>query len=162
MKSQMIPGVGTKYSMLTSNEEIIHIIMHYNGKREVYITDLDENVLATMTLNSSEAREVALKLMDVEHDTVEKQEFERFSLLRKEMLVDWIKVGKTSSLKDTEVEQAEHRVPEGINIVGISRGDQVIPKPSGSEKILEGDTLLVIGYNDAISEFEAMCKPSVM
>ncbi|UXR86883.1 cation:proton antiporter regulatory subunit [Staphylococcus felis] len=160
MESQKIPGVGTKYSMMTSNDEMIHIILHYNGKREIYITDQDEDVIANLKLNSSEAMDVALKLMDMNHDTIEKREFERFSLLRKEMLVDWIKVGKASPLRDVDVAQAEKRVPDGVHIVGISRGDQVIPKPNGSEKILEDDTLLVIGYNDALSEFEAACKPS--
>ncbi|WP_242449701.1 cation:proton antiporter regulatory subunit [Staphylococcus delphini] len=75
------------------------------------------------------------------------------------MLVDWIKVGQLSPLKDMNIEQAEHRVPNGVNIVGVSRGSDIIPKPDSSELIHEGDILLVIGYNDAVSEFEAVCRP---
>lgn len=159
MDGQIIPGVGTKYSLTTANNETVHVILHYNGKREIYITDDDEDVLANIGLNASEARDIALKLMDVNHDTMEKQAFERFTLLRKQMLVDWIKVGEFSPLKGIDIEHAEHRVPEGVNIVGISRGSDIIPKPAASEIIHEGDILLVIGYNDAVSEFEAACRP---
>ncbi|NBK46783.1 cation:proton antiporter regulatory subunit [Staphylococcus delphini] len=159
MEGQIIPGVGTQYSLTTTNNETVHVILHYNGKREIYITDDDEDVIANIGLNESEAREIALKLMDVNHDTMEKKAFERFTLLRKQMLVDWIKVGQLSPLKDMNIEQAEHRVPNGVNIVGISRGSDIIPKPDSSERIHEGDILLVIGYNDAVSEFEAVCRP---
>ncbi|HHU6751052.1 TPA: cation:proton antiporter regulatory subunit [Staphylococcus pseudintermedius] len=159
MEGQIIPGIGTKYSLTTANNEMVHVILHYNGKREIYITDDDEDVIANIGLNESEAREIALKLMDVNHDTMEKQAFERFTLLRKQMLVDWIKVGHLSPLKGINIEQAEHRVPNGVNIVGISRGSDIIPKPDSSELIHEGDILLVIGYNDAVSEFEAACRP---
>lgn len=159
MEGQIIPGVGTKYSLATANNEIVHVILHYNGKREIYITDDDEDVIANIGLNESEAREIALKLMDVNHDTMEKQAFERFTLLRKQMLVDWIKVEPLSPLKGINIEQAEHRVPDGVNIVGISRGSDIIPKPDSNELIHEGDILLVIGYNDAVSEFEAACRP---
>ncbi|ARJ50821.1 cation:proton antiporter regulatory subunit [Staphylococcus lutrae] len=159
MEGQIIPGVGTKYSLTTTNNETIHIILHYNGKREIYITDDDEDVLANIGLNPTEAREVALKLMDVNHDTMEKQAFERFTLMRKQMLIDWIKVGANSPLKGIHIAQAEHRVPEGVNIVGINRGPDIIPKPDASEIIYEGDILLVIGYNDAVSEFNAACRP---
>lgn len=159
MEGQIIPGIGTQYSLTTTNNETVHVILHYNGKREIYITDDDEDVIANIGLNESEAREIALKLMDVNHDTMEKQAFERFTLLRKQMLLDWIKVGQLSPLKDMNIEQAEHRVPNGVNIVGISRGSDIIPKPDSSERIHEGDILLVIGYNDAVSEFEAACRP---
>ncbi|HAR6364799.1 TPA: hypothetical protein I1775_001569 [Staphylococcus pseudintermedius] len=159
MEGQIIPGVGTKYSLTTSNNDIVHVILHYNGKREIYITDEDEDVLANIGLNETEAREIALKLMDVNHDTMEKQAFERFSLLRKQMLVDWIKVSQLSPLKGINIEEAEHRVPNGVNIVGISRGSDIIAKPESTELIHEGDILLVIGYNEAVSEFEAVCRP---
>ncbi|MEM5613661.1 hypothetical protein AAHB43_02715 [Staphylococcus pseudintermedius] len=43
---------------------------------------------------------------------MEKQAFERFSLLRKQMLVDWIKVSQLSPLKGINIEEAEHRVPK--------------------------------------------------
>ncbi|WP_404968971.1 hypothetical protein P3K38_00535 [Staphylococcus pseudintermedius] len=65
MEGQIIPGVGTKYSLTTANNDIVHVILHYNGKREIYITDEDEDVLANIGLNETEAREIALKLMDV-------------------------------------------------------------------------------------------------
>ncbi|EOT1974739.1 cation:proton antiporter regulatory subunit [Staphylococcus pseudintermedius] len=159
MEGQIIPGVGTKYSLTTTNNDIVHVILHYNGKREIYITDEDEDVLANIGLNETEAREIALKLMDVNHDTMEKQAFERFSLLRKQMLVDWIKVSQLSPLKGINIEEAEHRVPNGVNIVGISRGSDIIAKPESTELIHEGDILLVIGYNEAVSEFEAVCRP---
>ncbi|EKC6421942.1 hypothetical protein OP533_001477 [Staphylococcus pseudintermedius] len=159
MEGQIIPGVGTKYSLITANNDIVHVILHYNGKREIYITDEDEDVLANIGLNETEAREIALKLMDVNHDTMEKQAFERFSLLRKQMLVDWIKVSQLSPLKGINIEEAEHRVPNGVNIVGISRGSDIIAKPESTELIHEGDILLVIGYNEAVSEFEAVCRP---
>ncbi|UXS37036.1 hypothetical protein [Staphylococcus delphini] len=73
MEGQIIPGVGTQYSLTTTKNETVHVILHYNGKREIYITDDDEDVIANIGLNESEAREIALKLMDVNHDTMEKK-----------------------------------------------------------------------------------------
>ncbi|MEM5613662.1 hypothetical protein AAHB43_02720 [Staphylococcus pseudintermedius] len=41
----------------------------------------------------------------------------------------------------------------------MSRGSDIIAKPESTELIHEGDILLVIGYNEAVSEFEAVCRP---
>lgn len=158
MKEQNMPGIGKKYSLISSEGIEIFLILHYSGKREFYISQEKENLEYNFSLTAKEAMEIALKMMDVNNDIVEQEEFERFSLLRKQMLVDWIKVHAGSSLLGLRVSDAEKRVPKGVSIVGIGRDNDIIAKPDSEALIKENDILLVIGESGSISSFQAACR----
>lgn len=158
MKEQNIPGVGKRYSMTSSDGSRADIIMRYNGKRDIYITDADEENEASISLSSDEAKNFALTLMDVDNNAIDEDEFNRFNVIQKKMLVDWIKVSSESNLKETPVGLAEQYVPDGVQIVGINRGDEIIAKPPHDFLIHEQDILLVIGHYESINAFDAACK----
>ncbi len=99
-----------------------------------------------------------MKMMDVNNETVVQEDFERFNLIRKQMLVDWLKVNPGSSLAGITVETAEQRVPSGVSIVGVSHDNDITPKPPQDFVIAEEDILLVIGEYDSIEAFENACK----
>lgn len=158
MKAQNLPGIGKKYSLISSDGVEVYLILHFNGKREFYISESDKGVDYNFSLTPSEAMDVAMKMMDVNNDTVVQEDFERFNLIRKQMLVDWLKVNPGSHLAGLTIEQAEHQVPDGVSIVGVSRDDDIMPKPPQDFVIAEEDILLVIGEYDSIDAFEDACK----
>ncbi|MCC4723252.1 hypothetical protein [Salinicoccus sp. RF5] len=92
MKEQVLPGIGTKYSLTTLDGLNIVIVLHTNGKRELYIVNEDEDVDYNVALTSDEAKDIGLKLIDINHDTIDEAEFERFNIFRKKKIMDWIKV----------------------------------------------------------------------
>jgi len=72
--------------MTSSDGSRADIIMRYNGKRDIYITDADEENEASISLSSDEAKNFALTLMDVDNNTIDEDEFNRFNVIRKKCL----------------------------------------------------------------------------
>ncbi|GAA3720794.1 cation:proton antiporter regulatory subunit [Salinicoccus jeotgali] len=158
MKEQNLPGIGKKYSLISSEGLEIYLILHLNGKREFYILENDRKVNYNFSLTPNEAMDVAMKMMDVNKDTVVQEDFERFRLIRKQMMVDWLKVNSGSIIAGLTIEKAEHHVPDGVSIVGVSRNNDITPKPQQDFVIEKEDILLVIGEYDPIEAFEDACK----
>ncbi|WP_342387591.1 cation:proton antiporter regulatory subunit [Salinicoccus bachuensis] len=158
MKEQVLPGIGTKYSLTTTDGLNIVIVLHTNGKRELYIVNEDEDVDYNVALTSDEAKDVGLKLIDINHDTIDEEEFERFNIFREKKIMDWIKVRKGAPISGMTIEEAEDGDMDEISIVSVNRDEDIVPRPDASFEIMEGDVLLVVGEYDAIIEFEKRCK----
>lgn len=158
MKEQVLPGIGTKYSLTTTDGLNIVIVLHTNGKRELYIVNEDEDVDYNVALTSDEAKDIGLKLIDINHDTIDEEEFERFNIFRKKKIMDWIKVRKGAPISGMTIEEAEDGDLAEISIVSVNRDEDIVPRPDAAFDIMEGDVLLVVGEYDAIIEFEKRCK----
>jgi TrkA domain protein len=158
MKEQVLPGIGTKYSLTTLDGLNIVIVLHTNGKRELYIVNEDEDVDYNVALTSDEAKDIGLKLIDINHDTIDEAEFERFNIFRKKKIMDWIKVRQSAPVSGLTIGEAEDRSMAEISIVSVNRDEDILPRPDASFGIMEGDVLLVVGEYDAIIEFEERCK----
>lgn len=53
-----LPGVGKKFVLSTYSKERIVVIIHHEGKRELYILDRDDEPLASIVLQDEEARQL--------------------------------------------------------------------------------------------------------
>lgn len=62
-------------------------------------------------------------------------------------------IGVVDKWVDKTLQDANIRAKYGINVVAIKRGSDVIVTPPPDIKILETDTLVVIGENANIAKF---------
>lgn len=155
-----LPGVGKRVSFENRDGITTVMIIHHSGKREIYFVEDedDDEALFSTIFTSDEAKELGARLLGIHDEPVDEESFERFRLLRKKMLVDWIKVKKGSPMDARSVEEAQTSIPEGVSIVGIMREKDILPKPEDDFIIQAGDTLLVVGKKDIIGRFEEVCK----
>lgn len=53
-----LPGVGKKFVLNTYSKQRLVVIIHHEGKRELYILDRDDEPLASVVLQDEEARQL--------------------------------------------------------------------------------------------------------
>lgn len=157
IKSADLPGIGKKYTVQTSDDHIMVIIIHHTGQRELYFLDDidDDEPQYTVEFNDETARKVGALLMGVDYQPVAD---ERVEIMRKNILVEWIKLQPASNLANQNIKDARIRTITGTTIIGIQRGEEVIGSPEITEVLRPGDVLMAIGKKDQIKALEALCK----
>jgi K+/H+ antiporter YhaU regulatory subunit KhtT len=65
-----------------------------------------------------------------------------------------VKVGETSLLGGRDLSETRFRQVHGVSVVGIRREEEDIVAPAPSEKIMAGDTLIVMGNCKLVEELK--------
>jgi len=152
LKETDLPGIGKKFSIITSHKDKIDVIIYLNGKREIFIfeeDDYDEPV-ANVVLNEEEANQLGSILMGVyfKPETEETKE-----CLLKNLVIEWIEVDENSPLVNHTLKDLQIRQKTGASVISIIRGDKTIINPSPDEVIKKGDTLVLVGSREQIEKF---------
>jgi len=151
MNEAQLPGIGKKFWMDTESNEKLTVISHDAGKFELYFFKEEEEFpSAALTLNEAEAREVGAVL----HGSPECRIVQTMDMTLKDMVIEWLKVGPQSRLKDRSIMDLQIRKMTGASVIAIIRGETGIPSPSPDEVIREDDTLLVIGNKEQTERFK--------
>ena len=155
-KEADLPGIGKKYTINLSEGGELVVIVCNTGKREIYVVEEeDESPKCIITLNEEEAKQLGFLLAGAKFQSVETDKME---FLTKQIVMEWVKVGGNSPFVGKSIAELEIRKKTGVSIVAIIRDDNVIPAPDPDEKIKEGDTLVVVGTREKISNFLKYCQ----
>lgn len=153
-----LPGIGKKFSIITTGKEKVSVIIHLSGKREIYFfgkDDFDEPV-CSFVLNEEEANQLGSVLMGTFFKPEAKEEKELFL---KNLLIEWITLDKNCPLINKSIKESEIRKKTGASIVAIIRGDLTITNPSPDEVLKEGDTIVLVGNKQQIEKFYQIFYP---
>jgi TrkA domain protein len=154
-----LPGIGKKFSIITSGKEKVSVIIHLSGKREVYFfkkDDFDEPV-CSFVLNEEEANQLGSVLMGTFFKPEAKEEKE---MLLKNLIIEWISLEKGSPLINKSIKESEIRKKTGASVVAIIRGDLTITNPSPDEILREGDIIVLVGNKQQIEKFYEVFYPA--
>ena len=151
-----LPGVGKKYSLTLEDGRILTLIIHNTGKRELYILDEEEEEPSCVfTLSEDDAKELGFLLAGTTYQPVAPEKMEMFM---REMVMEWVKVGKGSVLVDKKIAESQIRKKTGASVVAIIRGDEMIVSPDPYEAVIKsGDTVVVVGTRNHIKKFLEFC-----
>ncbi|TQS75975.1 cation:proton antiporter regulatory subunit [Ornithinibacillus gellani] len=152
-----LPGIGQKISMKTSEDNMLVLIVHHTGKRELYFfedSDSDEADFA-LDLTPDETREFAAQLLGATYQPVD---IEKMRLFKKQIMVDYIKLKENSSLAYKTIEESDIRNQTGATIIGIVQGEDLIAIPEADTKLEPGDVLMSIGKDEQIAALTQLCK----
>jgi len=150
MNEAQLPGIGMKYWMDTDSGEKLTVIRHDAGKTELYFFKEEEEFPSgALTLSEAEAREVGAVL----YGPSECRIVETMDMTLKDMVIEWVKVGPDSRLRERSIGELQIRKTTGASVIAIIRGEAGIPSPSPDEVIREDDTLLVIGNKEQTERF---------
>lgn len=148
-----LPGIGKKFQLSTENGDKVVIIIHDDGRRDVYhYDDADpEESISCASFNDAESRQIAAILggMTYKPKTVESVEF-----ALNDLIIDWYKVGAGSSISGKTIGGIGIRRNYQVNVIGIigkSHAKQLNP---GAGAILNaGDTIVVSGERTNLRKF---------
>ncbi|MDQ0177459.1 cation:proton antiporter regulatory subunit [Bacillus chungangensis] len=139
-----LPGIGVKFEVITRNDEKIVIVVHDDGRREIYHFDTDhEESVSSVILNDSEARKVAAILGGMVYkpralDTIE--------MAFDDLLIEWFKVEQDAPAINQTIGNLEVRNKYNVTVIAILKKNMKQLFNPGSETIIDvGDTLVLSG-----------------
>lgn len=150
IKETSLPGIGKKFQLQTRSGEKIVIVVHDDGRREIYhfYHDDPDDSISMVTLDDEESRCIAAILGGM---TYRPKALETVDVALGDMLIEWYKiepdayaVGKT--IKDLCIRQVT-----GGTIIAIVEEDQsktVNPGPEAAFR--NGATVVILGEKNQV------------
>lgn len=150
-----LPGIGKKISCTTHSREKVVMVIHHDGKRELYIMDKEGEPKAGVTLLDEEARRLGGFLSGVMYKP---KAIEELELALEGIRIDWYKIQSGSSVIGKAIGGLGIRKKTQISIIAVLRDDTFIPNPSSEYIFEEGDTCVVIGKPERFRDFVELIR----
>lgn len=138
-----VPGVGKRFEVETDDEERLVVIVHHDGKREIYRRphpDADAEKL--FDLSSQESLEVANVLQGADFQPLDLDDVD---VPLGDAIIEWVEVPADSPVAGETIGAAELRQKTGATVAAIQRDDTTLGSPSPETVLEPGDILVVIG-----------------
>lgn len=149
-----VPGVGKKFEVEIGGDQRLVLLLHHDGKREVFHKpDSNADAERLFTLSGERARKVGAILQGAYFQPVETSEVE---VPLGEAIIEWLDVEEGSSLVGQSLAEAHVRQRTGASIVAIQRGSETLPNPGPEETIDADDILVTLGTREELTELETL------
>lgn len=151
-----VPGVGKRFEVETGDDERFVVIVHHDGKREVFRRDgPDADAEKLFDLSSSQAREISTVLEGADFQPLD---LDDANLPLGEAIMEWVELPAESPLVGESLEAAQIGEQAGVTIAAIQRDGETIGSPGADEVLSAGDILVVIGGHTDQSAFQSMVE----
>ncbi|MDZ3955235.1 cation:proton antiporter regulatory subunit [Bacillus thuringiensis] len=142
IRESELPGIGCKFEVITKGNEKIVIVIHDDGRREMYHFDADhEESISSVSLRDSEARQIAAILGGMVYrpqalDTIE-MAFEGLS-------IEWFKVENNAPVVQKTIGSLHVRNTYNVTIIAILKKNMKKFFNPGPDSIIEAGDMLVL------------------
>ncbi|MCI3983762.1 cation:proton antiporter regulatory subunit [Bacillus vallismortis] len=150
VRESVLPGIGHKVEIITRNRDKISIIIHHDGRRELYYFDENdhEECVASVQFDDAEARQISAILGGMAYKP---KALESVEAALNDLIIEWCKaeVGAPAihhTIGDLNAGQEYH-----VTIIAIIKKNQEKQLNPGSATIInEGDTLVISGERNGL------------
>ena len=147
-----VPGVGHKFELELDGDERLVVIIHHDGKRDVYRRpDPDADSERLFSLSDKQARQFGSILEGAHFQPVDLDEVE---VPLGDSLIEWYDIDESAPIVGETLAESNLREEIGVSVVAIQRGEATIANPEATETVRAGDTLVVLGTREEQHEFE--------
>ncbi len=155
LRETRLPGVGVKYGFRMDDGGRLAIILHNDGRREIYYFrhETDDEPRAVIRLDDDEARQLGAVIGGAYERPKIVDDLE---MALGELLVEWVPVPDTSPAIGRSLAECAFRARTGITIVAILREPEPVAGAQPSDVIQQGDTLVTVGKAGQYSAFAKM------
>jgi len=141
-------GIGKKYQIETEAGDNMIIVIHDDGRRELYRYEDDEREThCVMTLTDEESRQVAGILGGLSYKP---KALETIEVALDDLRIEWYKVEESNDGADKSIGELEVRQRTGASIIAAIREDETVINPGPDYVISPGVTLVVAGKQSNI------------
>jgi TrkA domain protein len=157
VREARLPGVGVKYGFRLDAGGRISLILHNDGKRELYWFRRadDEEPSAVITLDDDEARQLGALLGGAYQRPKIVEDLE---MALGELSIEWVRVPDTSPLIGKTLAEAALRAKTGITIIAILREPEPVSGAQPNDVIQQSDTLVTVGKAGQYAAFHRMLE----
>ncbi len=141
-------GIGKKYQIETDAGDQMVVVIHDDGRRELYRYDDEENESrCVMTLSDEESRQVAGIIGGLSYKP---KALETIEVALDDLMIEWIKVEQSARSTNKSIGELEVRQRTGASIIAAIRGGESKINPGPDYVITPGTTLVVAGKRNHI------------
>jgi TrkA domain protein len=154
LRETRLPGVGVKYLLPLHGGDRLSIILHNDGKRELYLfRPGDEEPRAVIALDDGEARQLGAVIGGAYERPKIVEELE---MALGELQIEWIPVPDTSPWIGKTLAECEFRRKTGVTVIAILREPEPISGAQPQDVVMSGDTLVTVGKAGGYAAFRKM------
>ena len=155
LQETRLPGIGTKFTIRTGEGSRITVILHNDGKRELYYFrhGTDAEPRSVLTLDDDEARQLGAVLGGAYERPKIVDDLE---MALGELAIEWVAVPDSSPLIGKTLAECGFRARTGVTIIAILREPEPVTGAQPTDVIQEGDTLVTVGKLGQYAEFRRL------
>ena len=144
LQETRLPGIGSKFTLRLDAGGRLAIILHNDGKRELYFFRRadDDEPTAVITLDDDEARQLGAVIGGAYERP---QIVEDLEMALGELQIEWIPVPEDSPWIGKTLAEAGFRAKAGITVIAILRLPEPISGAQPTDTIDRADTLVTVG-----------------
>ncbi|MDR5045274.1 cation:proton antiporter regulatory subunit [Bacillus thuringiensis] len=151
IRESELPGIGYKFHIVTKDNNKMVIVIHDDGRREIYHFDSDhEESISNVSLGDSEARKLAAILGGMVYKP---QALETIEMAFEGITIEWFKVENKALAVGKIIGQLEIRKIYNVTVIAIIRENMKKLFNPGPESVIEeGDMLVVSGERNEVKK----------
>ncbi|GAA3408783.1 cation:proton antiporter regulatory subunit [Paenibacillus hodogayensis] len=153
-----LPGIGRKYEIETYSREKFVIVIHDDGRREIYTPDRedpDESV-SIATLEDDEARAIAAILGGMNYKP---KAMETIEVALNDLIIEWYRIDTDYPCVGVSIGELGVRQKTGASIIAAVYPDHTHHINPGAEyKLKGGSTLIVAGERNQLKVLKQLLQ----
>ncbi|KJD44220.1 cation:proton antiporter regulatory subunit [Paenibacillus terrae] len=154
IRESILPGIGIKYRIDAENGDRLVIIIHDDGRRELYHFDYEdlEQSISMTTLSDQEARLVASIIGGM---TYKPKQLESVEMTFDDFIIEWYRVEPHYASVGKSIGELDVRQNSGATVIAIveKKGNKYV-NPGPEVIIREDATVVVVGERDQQKRFK--------
>ena len=154
MNETRLPGVGVKYALPLAGGGRLSVILHNDGKRELYYFRAgDDEPRAVITLDDDEARGLGAVIGGAYERPKIVEELE---LALGELQIEWVAVPEASPIIGKTLAESALRARTGVTVIAILREPEPIAGAQADDALQRSDTVVAVGKAGQFGAFRRM------
>lgn len=151
-----LPGVGKRYRARTTAGEKLVLVIHHDGRRELYRFGEDpDRPRSVLELTDEEAHQIGALLAGTYFQPITGDSVME---VLEGLHLRWLRVEPGGALAERTIREMEIRKRTGASVIAILRQGEPLPNPSPDERMETGDTVLALGTPEQMEGFLALAR----